>query len=50
MVVSFVFSFGCGVMINYWVDIKNVDVVVVMGGNVVEVYFVGFCWVIEVKK
>lgn len=50
MVVSFVLIFGCGVMINYWVDIKNVNVVMVMGGNVVEVYFVGFCWVMEVKN
>lgn len=49
MVVSFVLIFGCGVMINYWVDIKNVNFVVVMGGNVVEVYLVGFCWVMEVK-
>lgn len=36
-------------MINYWVDIKNVNFVVVMGGNVVEVYSVGFRWAMEVK-
>lgn len=41
--------FGCGVMINYWIDIKNVDLVLIMGGNVVEVYLCGFKWVIEVK-
>lgn len=34
---------------NYWVDIKNVDVIFVMGGNVVEVYLCGFKWVMEVK-
>lgn len=40
---------GCGVMMNYWVDIKNVDLILIMGGNVVEVYLCGFKWVIEVK-
>lgn len=49
MVFSLGLIFGCGVMINFWIDIKNIDLVIVMGGNVVEVYFCGFKWVIEVK-
>ncbi|ANF61432.1 formate dehydrogenase [[Haemophilus] ducreyi] len=37
-------------MTNHWVDIKNADVVVVMGGNAAEAHPVGFRWVIEAKK
>ncbi|REI22945.1 formate dehydrogenase, partial [Staphylococcus felis] len=37
-------------MTNHWVDIKNADVVVVMGGNAAEAHPVGFRWAIEAKK
>ena len=37
-------------MTNHWVDIKNADVVLVMGGNAAEAHPVGFKWVIEAKK
>jgi len=37
-------------MTNGWVDIKNADVVLVMGGNPAENHPCGFKWVIEAKK
>lgn len=37
-------------MTNHWVDIKNADLVVVMGGNAAEAHPCGFKWVIEAKK
>ncbi len=37
-------------MTNHWVDIRNADVVLVMGGNAAEAHPVGFKWVIEAKK
>jgi formate dehydrogenase major subunit len=42
-------SFGRGAMTNHWVDIKNADVVMVMGGNPAEAHPCGFKWVIEAK-
>jgi formate dehydrogenase major subunit len=36
-------------MTNHWVDIKNADVVVVMGGNAAEAHPCGFKWVTEAK-
>jgi formate dehydrogenase major subunit len=36
-------------MTNTWMDIKNADVVVVMGGNPAEAHPCGFKWVIEAK-
>ena len=36
-------------MTNTWQDIKNADVVVVMGGNPAEAHPCGFKWVIEAK-
>jgi formate dehydrogenase major subunit len=42
-------SFGRGAMTNNWVDIKNANVVVVMGGNPAEAHPCGFKWVIEAK-
>ena len=41
-------SFGRGVT-NHWVDIKNANVVMVVGGNLAEAHPVGFKWVIEAK-
>jgi formate dehydrogenase major subunit len=37
-------------MTNGWVDIKNSDVVLVMGGNPAENHPCGFKWAIEAKK
>ena len=36
-------------MTNGWVDIKNADVVMVMGGNPAEAHPCGFKWVVEAK-
>ena len=36
-------------MTNHWADIKNADVILVMGGNAAEAHPVGFRWVIEAK-
>lgn len=36
-------------MTNSWTDIKNADVVVVMGGNAAEAHPCGFKWVTEAK-
>src|SRR5437899_3483241 len=37
-------------MTNGWTDIKNADVVFVMGGNPAENHPCGFKWFIEAKK
>ncbi len=36
-------------MTNHWVDIKNADLILVMGGNPAEAHPCGFKWVIEAK-
>ncbi|HDE1439551.1 TPA: formate dehydrogenase-N subunit alpha [Klebsiella pneumoniae] len=43
-------TFGRGAMTNHWVDIKNANVVVVMGGNAAEAHPVGFRWAMEAKN
>jgi formate dehydrogenase major subunit len=42
-------TFGRGAMTNNWVDIKNANVVLVMGGNPAEAHPCGFKWVLEAK-
>lgn len=42
-------SLGRGAMTNSWVDIKNANVVLIMGGNPAEAHPVGFKWVVEAK-
>ncbi len=37
-------------MTNNWVDIKNADLILVMGGNAAEAHPVGFRWAIEAQK
>ncbi len=37
-------------MTNHWVDIKNADFILVMGGNAAEAHPCGFKWAIEAKK
>ena len=36
-------------MTNHWVDIKNSDLIVIMGGNAAEAHPCGFKWVTEAK-
>src|SRR5512135_1315088 len=36
-------------MTNHWVDIRNANVILVMGGNPAEAHPCGFKWVIEAK-
>ncbi|MFP1483490.1 molybdopterin-dependent oxidoreductase [Escherichia coli] len=43
-------TFGRGAMTNHWVDIKNANVVMVMGGNAAEAHPVGFRWAMEAKN
>ncbi|MDR0807310.1 MAG: formate dehydrogenase-N subunit alpha [Enterobacteriaceae bacterium] len=42
-------SFGRGAMTNNWNDIKNANVILIMGGNPAEAHPVGFKWVVEAK-
>ena len=42
-------TFGRGAMTNNWVDIRNANLIVVMGGNAAEAHPCGFKWVIEAK-
>lgn len=37
-------------MTNHWVDIKNANLIIVMGANTAEAHPVGFKWVIEAKR
>ncbi len=37
-------------MTNHWVDIKNADLVLIMGGNAAEAHICGFKWVQEAKQ
>ena len=43
------FGGGRGAMTNSWNDIKNSDLVVIMGGNAAEAHPCGFKWVTEAK-
>jgi formate dehydrogenase major subunit len=36
-------------MTNHWVDIKNANLIIVMGGNAAEAHPVGFRWAMEAK-
>jgi formate dehydrogenase major subunit len=49
-VASLAATFGRGAMTNGWVDIKNADVVLIMGSNAAENHPCGFKWAIEAKK
>ena len=37
-------------MTNNWVDIKNADLILIMGGNAAEAHPCGFKWVTEAKE
>jgi formate dehydrogenase major subunit len=49
-VASLAATFGRGAMTNGWVDIKNADVILAMGGNPAENHPCGFKWFMEAKK
>jgi formate dehydrogenase major subunit len=49
-VASLAATFGRGAMTNGWVDIKNADVILAMGGNPAENHPVGFKWFMEARK
>jgi formate dehydrogenase major subunit len=49
-VASLAATFGRGAMTNGWVDIKNADVVLCMGGNPAENHPCGFKWAIEARR
>jgi formate dehydrogenase major subunit len=49
-VASLAATFGRGAMTNGWVDIKNTDVILAMGGNPAENHPVGFKWFMEAKR
>src|SRR2546428_5607706 len=42
-------TFGRGAMTNGWIDIKNTDMMLIMGGNPAENHPCGFKWSIEAK-
>ncbi|MGS9064003.1 molybdopterin-dependent oxidoreductase, partial [Salmonella enterica subsp. enterica serovar Infantis] len=42
--------FGRGAMTKHWVDIKNANGVMEMGGNAAEAHPVGFRWAMEAKN
>jgi len=48
-VASLAASFGRGAMTNHWKDIKNADVVLVMGANPAENHPCGFKWALEAR-
>jgi formate dehydrogenase major subunit len=49
-VASLAATFGRGAMTNGWVDIKNADVILAMGGNPAENHPVGFRWFMEARR
>src|ERR1700723_1157672 len=42
-------TFGRGAMTNGWIDIKNTDMMLIMGGNPAENHPCGFKWAVEAK-
>jgi formate dehydrogenase major subunit len=49
-VASLAARFGRGAMTNSWEDIKNADVVLVMGGNPAENHPCGFYWALRARR
>lgn len=43
-------SYGRGAMTNHWVDIKNADVILIMGSNAAENHPIAMKWVEEARK
>ncbi len=42
-------SFGRGAMTNHWIDIRNADVILIMGSNAAENHPIAFKYVLEAK-
>jgi formate dehydrogenase major subunit len=42
-------TFGRGAMTNSWTDVRNTDLVIIMGSNAAEAHPCGFKWVTEAK-
>ena len=42
-------TFGRGAITNHWKDIKNADVILVMGANPAENHPCGFKWALEAR-
>ena len=42
-------SFGRGAMTNHWIDIKNADVILIMGANPAENHPISFRWIMKAK-
>ena len=42
-------SFGRGAMTNHWIDIKNADAILIMGGKAAENHPISFKWVMKAK-
>ena len=42
-------SFGRGAMTNHWIDIKNADAILIMGGKAAENHPISFKWVLKAK-
>src|SRR2546430_8871035 len=49
MVFSLGATFGRGVMINHWRDLKNSDLILINGANPAEAHPVGFQWFMRAK-
>ena len=43
-------SFGRGIMTNHWIDIKNADVILIMGSNAAENHPASFRWVLKAME
>jgi len=43
-------TFGRGAMTNHWVDIKNANLILIMGGNAAEAHPCGFKWVTKPRR
>ena len=43
-------SFGRGAMTNHWIDIKNADVILIMGSNAAENHPISFKWVEKARS
>lgn len=43
-------SFGRGAMTNHWIDFKNADVILVMGGNPAENHPISMKWIMKAKE
>jgi len=48
-VASLAATFGRGAMTNHWRDIKNADVIIIVGANPAEAHPIGFQWFMRAK-